>query len=192
MSVHLIEQIQHTLQTSFNGQGVEGHRWAVWISSSSWEGTHSAPWAEVRRLQVSMSVKIAAAKGEGVCSSREGCWGPPDHSFSHSACHGQGAPSWFWVWLWRASVVAVVPEVGACLHHWSWGWSVCAHRVTEACVLVHGMWAHVEEPRAWGVHVSWEASSSSGSWLLPWWQKVPAFSAEEAAEVHSSKHYRIL
>lgn len=165
-SVHLTERIQQTLQTSVRGQWVQGHRWAVCVSFSSWEAhwcAHYAPWAEVRRLQESVSVQAAAAKSEGVCSSREGCRGPPDLSFSRSACHGQGAPSWCWVCLWSASMVAVMPEVGACLDHWSWGWSVCAHKVTEACVLVHGMWAHGEEPGDWGVHVSWEGCNNVSS-----------------------------
>ncbi|KAJ8781107.1 hypothetical protein J1605_011091 [Eschrichtius robustus] len=41
------------------------------------------------------------------------------------------------------------------------------------------------------IRQDFEASSSSGSWL-PRWQELPVSSAQEPAEVHSNKHYRVL
>lgn len=90
--------------------------------------------------------QAAAAKSEGVCSSREGC--QLLISF-RSACHGQGAPLVLSLSL-ECSMVAVT-RWG---HAWitgSWGGVSVLTKWLEACVLVHGMWAHGEEPGDWGV-----------------------------------------
>ena len=80
ISVHLAEQILQTLQTGFSGErpspagGCKGTRQVECIGSSSWEGPLAIVHIQLYQLR-SVSVKIATAKGAGVCCNREGCWG---------------------------------------------------------------------------------------------------------------------
>ena len=129
------------------GAGAPGERCVLVpaLGKAHWCSTHSAPWAESEdcrcqcqyRLQ-QPRVKVSAAAERAVGDLLIALF-PTVHvtgkGLPLGSESGFGVPPW-WQWCLRWGH-AWITEAGG---------GVCAHKETEACVLVRGMWAHVEEP----------------------------------------------